>query len=193
MKRPPAFRRPKRRAAGAAARVQSAVSAVEGARGTSDAAAATEALTRISAPFDGVITEKMAEPGNMASPGLPLLRIEDTHGFRLDVRVDESQVRHVTTGATVPVLLDTGTTAGAVTFNGTVAEVGRAVDSDARSFIVKIALPTTDGLRSRHVRARPLCRSRASRPDRARRRARQAWTGDHGVRRRQGAWHDCGW
>lgn len=136
------------RVAAAAARVQSAASAIESAQGASDAAAATHSFTQIAAPFDGVITETMIEPGNMASPGLPLLRIEDTRAFRLDVRVDESQARNVTVGAVVPVRLDAGTIADATTLSGTISEIGRAIDSDARSFVVKISLPTTDGLRS---------------------------------------------
>ena len=96
------------RAAGAAARAQAAVSGVEGARAASEAADTTETFSRIAAPFDGVVTEKMVEPGNMAAPGTPLMRIEDTRGFRLDVRVDESRIGRITPGATVSVSLDAG-------------------------------------------------------------------------------------
>jgi multidrug efflux pump subunit AcrA (membrane-fusion protein) len=77
--------------AGASARVLQAASAVESARGASDQASTTESFTTIAAPFDGMVTAKMVEPGNMASPGMPLLRLEDTRGFRLEVRVDESR------------------------------------------------------------------------------------------------------
>jgi RND family efflux transporter MFP subunit len=136
------------RAAGAAARAQAAVSGVEGARAASEAADTTETFSRIAAPFDGVVTEKMAEPGNMAAPGTPLMRIEDTRGFRLDVRVDESRVAQVTLGATVAVSLDTGPNGAPTVTSGKVTEVSRAVDADARAFLVKIALPADAGLRS---------------------------------------------
>ena len=66
-------------------------------------------FARITAPFDGVVTEKMVEPGNMAAPGTPLMRLEDTRGFRLDVRVDESRIGQISPGAIVPVSLDSGT------------------------------------------------------------------------------------
>jgi RND family efflux transporter MFP subunit len=135
------------RAAGAGARAQAAASGVDGARAATDAADTTETFSRILAPFDGVVTEKMVEPGNMASPGAPLLRLEDTRGFRLDVRVDESRIARVVPGAAVPVGLDSGT-GGTATVSGSVAEIGRAVDADARAFLVKIALPDTAGLRS---------------------------------------------
>jgi multidrug resistance efflux pump len=132
------------RVAGASARVLQAGSAAEGARAASDQASVTASFTTIAAPFDGLVTEKMVEPGNMASPGLPLLRLEDTRGFRLEVRVDESRIGRILNGDRVPVFLGTAT----VSIQGTVVEVSRAVDADARAFLVKIALPDAPGLRS---------------------------------------------
>jgi RND family efflux transporter MFP subunit len=143
-----ALRAAEARVAGAAARAQGAVSGVAGARAYGDAAATVETFSRITAPFDGIVTEKMVETGNMASPGTPLIRVEDARGFRLDVRVDESRVRQVSRGATVPVAVDTGTGGEPSLVKGTVTEVGRAVDADARAFLVKIALPADAGLRS---------------------------------------------
>lgn len=135
-------------AAGAAARARAAASGADSARAASEAAGATESYAVITAPFDGIVSEKMVEPGNMAAPGTPLMRVEDTRGFRLDVRVDESRVGYVSPGAAVPVLLDSGTGGDTTMVTGTVTEIGRAVDVDARSFLVKIALPAGTGLRS---------------------------------------------
>ena len=132
------------RVAGASARTLQATSAVESARAASDQAKTTQSFTTITAPFDGMVTEKMIEPGNMASPGMPLLRLEDTRGFRLEVRVDESRVAQIRNGDTVPVFLGAGTSL----VQGTVVEVSRAMDADARAFLVKIGLPDVPGLRS---------------------------------------------
>jgi multidrug efflux pump subunit AcrA (membrane-fusion protein) len=132
------------RVAGASARTLQAMSAVESARAASDQAKTTQSFTTITAPFDGMVTEKMIEPGNMASPGTPLLRLEDTRGFRLEVRVDESRVAQIRNGDTVPVFLGAGTSL----VKGTVVEVSRAIDADARAFLVKIGLPDVPGLRS---------------------------------------------
>jgi RND family efflux transporter MFP subunit len=95
-----------------------------------------------------VVTEKMVEPGNMAAPGTPLMRIEDTRAFRLDVRVDESRIGQIAPGAPVSVSLDAGADGAPRVTNGTVTEVSRAVDADARAFLVKIALPAESGWRS---------------------------------------------
>ena len=143
-----ALRAAEARAAGAAARAQAAVSGTESARAASEAAGTTESFALITAPFDGVVTEKMVEPGNMAAPGTPLMRLEDTRGFRLDVRVDESHIGQISPGAIVSVSLDSGTGGATTTVSGTVAEIGRAVDADARAFLVKITLPDAAGLRS---------------------------------------------
>ena len=139
-----ALRSAEARVAGASARALQATSAIESARAARDQAKITESFTTIVAPFDGVVTEKMVEPGNMASPGMPLLRVEDTRGFRLDVRVDESRIARIRNADSVPVFV--GTAISPV--KGTVVEISRAVDADARAFLVKIALPDVPGLRS---------------------------------------------
>jgi HlyD family secretion protein len=143
-----ALRAAEARAAGTAARAQAAASGVDSARAASEAAGTTESFALITAPFDGVVTEKMIEPGNMAAPGTPLMRVEDTRGFRFDVRVDESRIGQVAVGAMVSVSVDSGTGGTPTTLNGRVAEIGRAVDADVRAFLVKITLSDTTGLRS---------------------------------------------
>jgi len=139
-----ALRSAEARVAAASARVLQAASAVDSARAAGDQASTTESFTTISAPFDGMVTGNVVEPGNMASPGTPLLRLEDTGGFRLEVRVDESHITRIRNGDNVPVFLGNAITSIA----GTVLEISRAVDADARAFLVKIALPDADGLRS---------------------------------------------
>ena len=142
-----ALRAAEARASATAARAQAAVSEVDSARGASEAAGTTAAFAHITAPFDGVIAEKTVETGNMAAPGMPLMRLEDTRGFRLDVRVDESRIADIKAGDAVPVVLDSGG-AGSVSLAGIVSEIARAVDADARAFLVKITLPDSAGLRS---------------------------------------------
>jgi len=139
-----ALRSAEARAAAASARALQAASAVDSARAAGDQASTTESFTTIRAPFDGLVSEKMAEPGNMASPGVPLLRLEDTREYRLEVRVDESRAGQVRNGDRVPVFLGTAN----LSVNGAVVEVSRAVDADARAFLVKIALPDTPGIRT---------------------------------------------
>ena len=143
-----ALRAAEARVTGAGARLQAAKANVQSARAATEETQTTASFALVTAPFDGVITEKMVEPGNMAAPGTPLMRLEDTRGFRLDVRVDESRVGQISPGAIVSVSLDGGAPGAAPMINGVVAEISRAVDADARAFLVKITLPDTPGLRS---------------------------------------------
>jgi multidrug efflux pump subunit AcrA (membrane-fusion protein) len=136
------------RAASASARALEATAAVESAKAASETASATESFTQIVAPFDGLVTEKRVESGNMAMPGMPLVVVEDVRGFRLDVRVDESRARDVTTGASVPIVIDGTPAALDAPLDGTVSEVARAVDSGAHTALVKISLPDRPWLRT---------------------------------------------
>ena len=62
--------------------------------------------TRIRAPFDGVVTEKKADPGTLASPGMPIFTIEDVRHYRLEATVNENDLQYVRTGEQVSVVID---------------------------------------------------------------------------------------
>lgn len=101
--------------------------------------------TRIVAPFSGVITEKKAEPGMLASPGLSLFTIEGLERYRLEAAVNENDLRYVRMGGAVPVIVDA---AAGPALIGKVAQIVPAADASSRSFLVKIDLPQNAQLRS---------------------------------------------
>ena len=51
---------------------------------------------KLAAPFAGVVITKTVEPGNLATPGAPLLTIEQDGLYRLEASVDESKLASVT-------------------------------------------------------------------------------------------------
>jgi multidrug efflux pump subunit AcrA (membrane-fusion protein) len=132
----------------ARARLDEATAAVARARAAADAASVSASYGTIVAPFDGRVTEKLVEPGNMASPGMPLLRVESAGGFQAHVRLDESRAAAVRTGMPAEVIV--GVSPDESRFDGTVAEVARAIASDVRAFLVKVDLPaaTSDVVRT---------------------------------------------
>ena len=101
--------------------------------------------TRILAPFDGVVTEKKADVGTLASPGMPIFTVEDLHRYRLEATVNETDLRYVHMGQQIPVVIDA---AGDKEFKGKVVEIVPAADSASRSFLVKIEMPSDPALRS---------------------------------------------
>ena len=101
--------------------------------------------TRIHAPFAGLVTEKKADAGTLASPGMPIFTIEDTRSYRLEVTVDESELRLVRAGQVSPVMIDA---LGNVQLSGKVVQIVPAADPASRSFLVKVELPADVRLHS---------------------------------------------
>lgn len=101
--------------------------------------------TRIRAPFAGVVTERRIDPGALASPGLPLLTIQSAGRYRLEVSIDEHDLRYVRLGGAASVWLDA---LDGAPISGRVVEIVPAADSASRSFVAKLELPANRNLRS---------------------------------------------
>jgi RND family efflux transporter MFP subunit len=145
------------RLSAAAARVSGAEAGIEGAearlaseRAALGVAAATESFTAVRAPFNGLVTERLIDPGNLAAPGVPLLRIESDGARQVVVRVDEARAAYVHAGDRVRVLIDAVVDSLAEDngIEGVVAEVARAIGADQRAFTVKVTVPSTVTARS---------------------------------------------
>ena len=111
------------------------------------AVAEAEALSgyaKIVAPFDGVVTRKLADEGDLAMPGKPLLDLEGRTGLRLVTDVPSLLANRVLPDAKLTVRMDT--LADALT--GTVAEISPVADPASRTVRMKVDLPETAGLRS---------------------------------------------
>lgn len=107
----------------------------------------TQALlsyARITSPFGGIVTAKMAEIGTVASPGTPLLTVEERGPYRLESQVGESQISLIRLRGSVEISLD----AVDQRLVGTVAEIVPAADPQSRTFTVKIDLPSRRDIRS---------------------------------------------
>jgi len=132
----------KARASAIESAVEQAMARIDGSRAAADAAAVTESFATIRAPFDGVVTERLTDPGNLAAPGTPLLRMEANGAQHVDLRVDEGRARFVHPGDRVGVVLDSRSgDSGDDELDGMVVEVARAVAADDRAFTVKVSLP----------------------------------------------------
>jgi len=108
------------------------------------AAAVVRDYTKITAPFAGVVTVKSVEPGTLASPGVPLLTIEQEGGCRLEVSVEESRIASIRPGQQATVSIE----ALGRKLDARVSEVVPSVDASSRSYVVKLDLPAVAQLRS---------------------------------------------
>jgi RND family efflux transporter MFP subunit len=98
---------------------------------------------KLAAPFSGVVITRTVEPGNLATPGSPLLTIEQDGLFRLEASVDESKLASVRVGQAVEVVVEADRKLSA-----RVSEIVPSVDAASRSYIVKLDLPAAPGLRT---------------------------------------------
>jgi len=101
--------------------------------------------SHIVAPFDGLVTEKKADIGTLATPGMPIFTVEDLRHYRLEATVNESDLRYVRQGQQIAVSIDA---IAEREFKGKVIEIVPAADPASRSFLVKVELPSDPALRS---------------------------------------------
>ena len=100
----------------------------------------------ILAPYDGIITAKMINAGDLASPGTPLLTLEKTGGFQAELVIPEHYIEAVRTGQAMEITIPAQT--GSSPIIGTVETISPMADARSRSFTVKVILPKTPLLRS---------------------------------------------
>lgn len=113
------------------------------------AASVTEAETmlsyaRVTAPFDGVVTRKLAEVGDLAMPGKPLVEIESPKGLRFETDLPEALLEKVSLGEKMAVRVPSADGG----LEAAVSEIAPVADPVSRTFRVKLDLPEAKGLRT---------------------------------------------
>jgi len=93
-------------------------------------------------PMDGVVSERLADPGDLATPGNTLLRVFDPTRLLLEAPIREGLVTRVKVGDKLPVTLD----ALGRTLETEVREIVPSVDYASRTFLAKLCLPQTEGV-----------------------------------------------
>jgi RND family efflux transporter MFP subunit len=125
--------------------LKAAVQRVRQAEAALTSARVSAADAAVKAPFDGIVTAKMVDAGDLAAPGRPLLSLEKEGGHRVDIRLPEAYVHAVRPGQTAPIRIG-GTLQTPI--EGVIDIVAPAADPDSRSFLVKVRLPSRGDLRS---------------------------------------------
>jgi RND family efflux transporter MFP subunit len=106
------------------------------------------AYTQITAPFDGVITWRYADPGALIEAGTAsatqaksLLRISDNYRLRLDFPVSAEYVKDIRVGGKVNVQVES---LGGKTFTGTITRFTMQVAEDTRTMITELEVLNPD-------------------------------------------------
>ncbi len=119
-----------------------AKAALEGARAAVREAEIYLGYTTIVAPQAGVVAEKLAEPGDLALPGKPILVLQDPGDLRLEANVREYLIGHLPLGAEVRIRF--GDPIDRI-FDSKVEERAPEADPATRTFLVKAPLPGDSG------------------------------------------------
>jgi RND family efflux transporter MFP subunit len=95
------------------------------------------------APFDGVVAERLQEPGDMAAPNQPIVSLHKPDDLRLEVAMTSHCLEPVKLGMNVKVRFD-GVSQAVI---GNIDEVAPEIDPQTRTQTIKIKLPKLDGIR----------------------------------------------
>jgi membrane fusion protein (multidrug efflux system) len=98
----------------------------------------------VTAPFDGTVTQKFQQPGDLASPARPLFAMEDASLLRLKIDVAESLAGQLKIDDAFRVRIE----GAGVDLKGKVTEIAPSADVGSRTFSVKIDLPENEALRA---------------------------------------------
>ncbi len=107
-------------------------------------AAAQMRYATLTAPFAGIITQKLANVGDLAAPGRPVLMLENPAKLQVQTNVSSEVFAHLKQGDSVS--LQAGDAGRAVT--GKISRLVPAADPATHTYLVKIDLPQGSGLKS---------------------------------------------
>jgi RND family efflux transporter MFP subunit len=103
-----------------------------------------QAYLKITAPFDGVVTDRMIHPGALVGPGndVALLVIQQISHLRLVVPVPEEDVSGIISGANVPFQVPAWPERS---YSGTVARSSHTLDQKTRTMAIELDVMNRDG------------------------------------------------
>ena len=97
----------------------------------------------IRSPFDGLVATRSVEPGQIASPGTPLMQVVNVKTVYYEPTISETDYTDVHTGTPVQVNIDAYP---GRTFNGTVAAVFPAANTSDRGFTLRVNVPNPNNV-----------------------------------------------
>jgi len=103
-----------------------------------------QAYLKVTAPFDGIVTDRMVHPGALVGPGndVPLLLVQQVSHLRLVVPVPEEDVAGIVAGAAVPFQVPAWPER---VYSGTIARISHALDQKTRTMNVELDVANSDG------------------------------------------------
>ena len=118
---------------------QSAKSGVDAAKSMQAEVIAQLTYANVVAPFSGVITQKLADEGSLANPGMPILTIEQTGTLQITALAPENSIANVKLGETAAIKV----AAADINFTGKITQINPSSQLTGGQYIIKVSIPNT--------------------------------------------------
>ncbi|HET7649389.1 MAG TPA: efflux RND transporter periplasmic adaptor subunit [Gammaproteobacteria bacterium] len=96
----------------------------------------------VQAPFSGVVVEKLVDPGDLATPGKPLLVVEDEHALEVQSYVPDDIYTALKVGEAIPFSV------GSAVYSGVLKSVVAAADAQTHTHLIRLGIPANSALTS---------------------------------------------
>jgi RND family efflux transporter MFP subunit len=93
--------------------------------------------TNVTAPFSGVVTQKMLDAGSMATPGMPVITLEQSGSLQVSTSVSESQIGTIKQGDDAIVNIKSINKI----IPGKITQISQSSQSSGGQYIIKISIP----------------------------------------------------
>ena len=118
----------------------SAKSRLEAAKQMRNEVNASLSYTSLTAPFSGIVTQKLADAGSMASPGMPILTIEQSGSYQVSASVPENLISQIHPGANALINIKSLDK----TIHGLVTQVNSSSQYTGGQYIIKVSIPDNE-------------------------------------------------
>lgn len=113
---------------------------LEAAKQMRNEANAQLSYANITAPFSGVVTQKLLDAGSIANPGMPILTIEQNSSLQVSAAIPESQISLLQQNSEATIVVkSTGKT-----LKGNVAQVSESSQFSGGQYLIKINIADKD-------------------------------------------------
>jgi RND family efflux transporter MFP subunit len=119
---------------------QSAKAGVEAAKAVQHEVKSQLTYANVVAPFSGVVTQKLADEGSLANPGMPILTIEQGGSLQVTAMVPETEIASLKVGDVANVNVDAANTQ----FQSKLIQINPSSQFTGGQYIIKLSIPISD-------------------------------------------------
>jgi len=119
---------------------QSAKAGVEAAKGMQHEVKSQLTYANVVAPFSGVVTQKLADEGSLANPGMPIVTIEQSGSLQVTAMVPETEIANLKVGDAANVNVD----AADNQFQSKLTQINPSSQFTGGQYIIKLSIPNAN-------------------------------------------------